>query len=68
VVREVAQELAGRCAVAQVNTDENPGLANRFNIRGIPHLVLLRQGKVIDSISGASEKEALIDWCRRHIG
>lgn len=67
MVREAARELAGACAVVQVDTQENPGLAGRFNIRGIPALLLLRGGKVIDSISGALEKGALIAWCRRHL-
>ena len=67
MVREAALELAGRCAVVQVNTQENPGLAGRFNIRGIPALLLLRDGKVLDSVSGALEKGALMAWCRRHL-
>jgi thioredoxin-like negative regulator of GroEL len=67
VVREVALELAGRCAVIQVNTRENPGLAGRFNISGIPAILMLRDGKVLDSISGAQEKGALLTWCRRHL-
>jgi thioredoxin 2 len=67
VVREVAEELAGRCAVVQVNTQESPALASRFNIRGIPALVVLRGGKAIDSVSGAMEKEALLAWFRMHL-
>lgn len=53
--------------MAQVNTEENPQLAGRFNIRGIPALVLLRRGKVIDSTSGALDREALVAWCRRSL-
>jgi thioredoxin 2 len=68
VVREAAAELAGRCVVVQVNTEDSPGLAGRFNIRGIPAMVLLVRGKVIDSISGALDKGAVLDWYRRHIG
>jgi len=67
VVREVALELAGRCAVVQVDTQENPGLAGRFNILGIPALLMLRDGKVLDSISGALEKGALLAWYRKHL-
>jgi len=67
VVREAALELAGSGAVVQVNTQENPGLAGRFDIRGIPALLMLRDGKVLDSASGALEKGALIAWCRRHL-
>lgn len=53
--------------MVQVNTQENPGLAGRFDIRGIPALLLLRGGKVIDRVSGALEKGALIAWCRSHL-
>lgn len=63
-MREAALELAGSCAVAQVNTEENPQLAGRFNISGIPALLLIRGGKVIDSTSGVLDKGALVAWCR----
>ena len=53
--------------MVQVNTQENPGLAGRFDIRGIPALLLFRDGKVLDSVSGALEKGALLAWCRRHL-
>jgi thioredoxin 2 len=68
VVRDAAAELAGRCVVVQVNTEDNPGLVGRFTIHGIPAIVLLVRGKVIDSISGALDKGALLAWYRRHIG
>ena len=67
MVREAAQELAGRCAVVQVNSEESPGLAARFNVRGIPVTFLLRGKKVVDSVSGALDKAALVAWCRRHL-
>gem|GEM_PF-1086234 len=64
MVRETARELAGRGAVVQVNTQENPQLAGRFGIRGIPALVLLVQGKVVGSLNGAQPKEAVLSWVR----
>jgi thioredoxin-like negative regulator of GroEL len=67
VVRDLAVTLAGKCAVVQVNTQESPGLAARFVIRGIPAVLFLRRGKMIDSISGALDKGALLAWCRRHL-
>jgi thioredoxin 1 len=67
VVQEVARELAGKGVVVQVNTQENPGLASRFSIRGIPTVLLLRGAKVIDSIDGAVGKEALLSWWKRHL-
>lgn len=63
----MARELAGKGAVVQVNTQENPGLAGRFSIRGIPTVLLLRGGKVVDSVSGAMGSDALISWWKRHL-
>lgn len=68
MVREAAQELAGRCAVVQVNTQESPGLAARYDVRGIPATLLLQGKQVLDSISGALDKASLIAWCKRHLG
>lgn len=68
MVREAAAELAGKCAFVQVNSEENPGLAGRFAIRGIPALLFLRKGAAIDRIGGAQELGALLAWCRRHFG
>ena len=66
MVQEVARELAGRGVVVQVNTDENPRLADKFRIRGIPAVLILKRGEVIDSVSGAMDRNALIAWWKRH--
>lgn len=65
-VRKAAEMLAGAAAVVQVNTQDNPGLAGRFGIRGIPALYLLRNGNVIDQFSGARSSEAIVSWFRSH--
>ena len=65
-VRKVAELLAGAAAVAQVNTQENPALSQRFGVSSIPALILLRQGKVVDRLAGAQSSEAIIAWFRRH--
>jgi thioredoxin 2 len=49
----VAGEGAGRWLIAKVNTEELPGLAQRFRISGIPTLVLFRDGREIGRQSGA---------------
>ncbi len=53
--------------MVQVNTQENPGLAGRYNIRSIPTVLLLRGGKVIDSMRGGMGKEALLSWWQQHL-
>jgi len=65
-VRKVAKILAGTAAVIQVNTQDDPGLASRFGVRGIPLLCLLRNGTVVDQLSGAQSSEAIVSWFRRH--
>jgi thioredoxin 2 len=67
VVQEIARELAGRGAVVQVNTQENPHLAGKFNIRGIPTVMILKGEKVLDSVSGAMDRNALLAWWKRHV-
>ncbi len=65
-VVKVAGILAGTAVVVQVNTQENHILANRFDIKGIPALLLLKQGKIVDRLSGAQSSDAVISWFRRH--
>lgn len=65
-VRQVAEVLAGEAAVAQINTQENQALAQRFGVSSIPVLILLRQGKVIDRLTGVQSSGAITAWFRRH--
>ncbi len=64
-MRTAAEKLAGKAAVVQINTQENPALASRFEVRGIPVVMLLRKGRVVDQISGAQTAEALLAWFSR---
>jgi thioredoxin 2 len=64
-VRTIAERLAGEAAVVQVDTQANPALATRFGVRGIPVVMLLRGGTVVDQIVGAQTVEAVVAWFRR---
>ena len=52
-VHQLAQEFAGRALVAKLNVDENPQTARRYNIMGIPALLIFQNGQVVDQIMGA---------------
>jgi thioredoxin len=52
-LEEIAQSERGRLVVAKVNVDQEPGLATRFGIHGIPTLLLFKDGEVVDTILGA---------------
>jgi thioredoxin 1 len=59
VVEEIATEYEGRLAVAKVNVDDNPGLAIQYGIRGIPTLLVFKNGEVKGQIVGFVPKPAL---------
>jgi thioredoxin 2 len=61
-VRQAAEQLAGRAAVIQVNTEENPRLSARFGVKGIPVVYLLRKGEVVAQVAGAQSADALVKW------
>ncbi len=59
VVEELAAEYAGRVTVAKMNTDENPLTPGKLGIRGIPTLILYRNGVEADRIVGVQPKAQL---------
>lgn len=60
VVEQLAKEMAGRVRVAKLNVDENPVTAERFHIRSIPALLILKSGQEIDRIVGAQPKTEIL--------
>jgi thioredoxin 2 len=58
----VAQQRGTTLQVGKVNTDEQPELAGRFNIRSIPTLILFRGGREIARQSGAVDAATLGRW------
>jgi thioredoxin 2 len=62
VLDRTAQQRASTLQVGKVNTDEQPDLAGRFNIRSIPTLILFRGGKEIARQSGAVDGGTLSRW------
>jgi thioredoxin 1 len=66
-VEQVATEYAGRLKVVKVDVDENGGTAMRYNIRGIPTLLLFKGGKVVDSRVGAVGKSEVLKMLEKHV-
>ncbi len=58
-VEELAKEYGGRMKFMKLNTDENPEIASKYNIMGIPTLMFFRDGRSLDSIVGAVPKQQL---------
>ena len=61
VLQEIADEKNGSVKIVKVNVDENPDLAQRFEIRSIPTMLFYKDGLVKDVAVGASPKQTIID-------
>ena len=59
ILEELARDFAGRLKIVKVNVDENPMLAQQFDARSIPTLMVLKSGRVVDRIVGAMPKPDL---------
>ena len=55
VIEKIAAANAGRIVVGKMNVDENPDVPMRFGIRGIPTLLLFKNGELVDSFVGADD-------------
>jgi thioredoxin 2 len=67
-VEHLAGEFAGRLKVVKLNTDGAPQIAARYNIQGIPLLVLHRDGQEVDRKVGALPEPALRQWLEPQLG
>lgn len=47
--------------IIKVNVDEQPAIANKFNVRGIPNVVFIKDGELVNRFSGGREKSEIID-------
>lgn len=61
-LEEIAAEFKGRVTVAKVNIDDNPESPNTYGVRGIPTMILFKNGKPVAQKVGALPKSALKQW------
>jgi len=67
IVEELAGELDGRATVAKLNVDENPSVPGRFMIRGIPTLLVFKNGQLADTLVGLAPKEDIKRMVEKHL-
>lgn len=60
IVEEIASERRD-IKVGKINVDEEPELANKFSIMSIPTLVVMKNGKIVQQVSGARPKNAILE-------
>ncbi len=66
-VDELARDYKDRVVVAKVNVDENPAMVGRFGIRGIPLLLVLKDGQPVETLVGVQSKDQLTKLLDRHL-
>ena len=61
-LEELAGELGNRLTIAKINIDENPSTPSKYGVRGIPTLILFKDGEVAATKVGALPKSKLSQW------
>ena len=59
---EISEEMADKITVAKINIDENPNTPTLHSIRGIPTMLMFKNGETIATKVGAVSKNAIVEW------
>lgn len=62
ILDEIAGEMAGKLTVAKVNIDQNPESPQKYGVRGIPTMILFKDGKPVATKVGSMPKSAIVEW------
>ena len=66
ILEEIANEK-DNLNILKLNIDENPATPQKYNVRGIPTLMLFKDGKLIDTKIGSLPKSSLEDWINSYL-
>lgn len=61
-LEEIANEMKDKVTIAKINIDENPMTPSKYGVRGIPTLMLFKDGQVAATKIGALPKGKLVEW------
>ena len=67
VIEQIGAEYEGRAIVGKVDVDEEPSLAQKFSVMSIPTLIVVKNGKVVETAVGARGKDAVAAMINRHL-
>ena len=66
-LEEISESMGEKVKIVKINIDENPGTPGKFGVRGIPTLMLFKDGALTATKVGAAPKGALQQWVEDHI-
>lgn len=61
-LEQIAEELAGKVTVAKMDIEESPATPSRYGVRGIPTMMLFRDGRMTAMKVGAMPKQKILEW------
>ena len=67
IVDQLADEYSGRATVAKVDIDANPMTPSKFMVRGIPTLLLFKEGELKETVVGLANKDDLAKMIDKHL-
>ena len=67
ILEEIAKEQESKIKVIKINIDENPQTPQKYGVRGIPTLMLFKEGKLLDTKVGSLPKSALETWLQPNL-
>ncbi len=65
VIEELAKEYKGKLRFGKINVDENPVVAEKYRIKGIPTVLFFKDGKLLDTLTGLMPKVRLEDSLKK---
>jgi thioredoxin 1 len=66
-LEEISGELAGKVTIAKLNIDDNPMAPGKYGVRGVPTLMLFKNGKVAATRVGAMPKSKIVEWLNESV-
>jgi len=64
---EISKEYEGKLTVAKINIDDNPNTPTQFGVRGIPTLMIFKDGQLAATKVGALPKSKLVEWVQQSL-
>ena len=67
ILEEIAEEMKDQIVIAKINIDDHPNQPSRFGVRGIPTMLLFKNGELCSTKVGMTTKSNILTWIRENI-
>jgi thioredoxin 1 len=66
-LEEISNELSGKAKILKLNIDENPDAPANFGVRGIPTMIVFKNGEEVEQIVGNQPKDTILSALKKHM-